>query len=94
MIIDSFLSQIEKYVFGRKNFELFYEVLTKEKDESFQFRNMIDIANQNIENMFSKFDNVDFKRMAEFCIKQDGMVIRKEITKCDSDSSSECKSKA
>jgi len=34
--------------------------------------------------MFSKFDNVDFKRMADFCIEQDGMIIRKDIEKCDS----------
>ena len=44
--------------------------------------------------MFSKFDNVDFKRMADFCIEQDGMIIRKDIEKCDSHSSSSCKSKA
>lgn len=48
-LVDHFLRQIEEYVLSMKNFDLMTEILTKESDYQFQFRNMLLLANRNID---------------------------------------------
>lgn len=46
--IDIFLNEIEKLVCTFRNFELFQQTLTKEKDETYKFKNMLIISNNNL----------------------------------------------
>ena len=80
-MIEAFFQEIEKYVFAFKNFDLYQEVLTKEGDESFQFKNNKMIANKTFEAIFTNFDTKDFIKLIQMMKKRDGIIKLKEKKK-------------
>lgn len=75
-LVDHFLRQIEEYVFSMKNFDLMTEILTKESDYQFQFRNMLLLANRNIDQIFVKYELRDLKKVIDFALSQRGRLIK------------------
>ena len=47
LVTNSYLRQIEQHIFQLRNFDLVKYVVTKEKDETYMFRNQIEMAEQN-----------------------------------------------
>ena len=51
--------------------------MTREGDEHFQFRNSIEISNQNIQELFQEFEQGDFVLITNFIKLDDGMIQRR-----------------
>lgn len=58
----SFLTQIENQMFEKNNFELFTEIMTKEKDSQYKFKRIIETEKMNIRNILSQFEMKDLRR--------------------------------
>ena len=62
---DTFLSiyfeEVQKFITGYRNFELSWDVYTKENDLSFKFGNAMKISKSNVNSIFMSFDVQQFK---------------------------------
>lgn len=76
MIINTYLREVEKHVFGLRNFQILQHVVTKVKDETYQFRSMVKIANKNIMSIFCKINVEDIEYMINFIIRNRQLVYR------------------
>ena len=56
LFLESFLYQIQKFILGYRNFDLFFEVLTKENNPSYNFKNSMIITVNNYNDIFKNFD--------------------------------------
>ena len=54
------VKEIESFVCSYRNFDLFYDILTKEKDETFKFKNMLLIAKNNLNSIFKEYEVKEF----------------------------------
>ena len=60
LFIHQFLKTIEADIFKTQNYECFYDILTKEKDETFKFKNMLLIAKNNLNSIFKEYEVKEF----------------------------------
>ena len=58
--MSNLVQEIEKFVCSYRNFDLFQDILTKEKDETFKFKNMLLIAKSNLNSIFKEYEVKDF----------------------------------
>ena len=65
-MIDSFLRLIEEYVWAKNNFDLFYDVVTKEGDLPYQFKLLLIMANANIDSIFTNYECQDLYKLIFF----------------------------
>lgn len=56
LFLRQYLETIEQVILGYQNYECFYDVLTKERDNENQFKNMMAITKKNINCIFLDFD--------------------------------------
>ena len=70
------MRQIEEYVLSMKNFDLMTEILTRESDYQFQFRNMLMLANRNIDQIFVKYELRDLKKVINFTLRNKNTLIK------------------
>ena len=56
-----YLDEIQKFIFGYRNFDLLYDVNTKENDADYKFRNSMKISQNFVDSIFMEFDVHQFK---------------------------------
>ena len=63
------MNEIEQSIFSYRNQELFKDVLTKEGDATFKYKNMIDITKKNIQSIFVNLRIEDLQKVNELISK-------------------------
>lgn len=65
-----------------RNFELFQHVIINEKNESFLFRNQVELANKNLLKFCDNFEISDYDRMVKL-IRQPDKLINRNVALCN-----------
>lgn len=60
-----------------RNFDLFYDILTKEKDETFKFKNMLLIARNNLHSIYKEYEVKEFDSSVKNLVERNMIKERK-----------------
>ena len=80
--MDYFMKNIEENVFQMRNFELFQHVIVNEKNETFLFRNQVELANKNLLKFCDNFEISDYNKLVKL-IKQPDKLINRNLALCN-----------
>lgn len=79
LVLDTFLTQIEETISEYRNFELLQHVVTKEQDETYQFRSRITLTNKHFDAIYSIVEQNDVKLINDMIRRDDDVIERIDI---------------